>query len=117
MIKKITGLRTTVTKTALAMKELQNLGYTENGIGGAVSCKLNYVDNEDEVVIEVRDFDVESISIYYYWYTHGGKLIYCSECGKLVLEKTINASTKYCKKCAKERELIYYKKYNEKRKK
>jgi hypothetical protein len=110
-----TGLRTTVTKTALAMKELQNLGYTENGIGGAVSCKLNYVDNEDEVVIEVRDFDVESISVYYYWYTHGGRLIYCQECGKLVL--TDVNRTQYCKKCQKERELLYDKKYNEKRKK
>ena len=91
---------TTVTKTALAMKELQNLGYTENGIGGAVSCKLNYVDNEDEVVIEVEDFDVESISVYYYWYIHGGRLIYCQECGKLVL--TDVNRTQYCKKCAKE---------------
>lgn len=105
MIKKITGLRTTVTKTALTMKELQNLGYTENGIGGAVSCKLNYVDNEDEVVIEVRDFDVESISVYYYWYTHGGRLIYCQECGKLVLSQSKTYPEKYCKKCSKERYL------------
>ena len=106
MIKKITGLRTTVTKTALAMKELQNLGYTENGIGGAVSCKLNYVDNDDEVVIEVRDFDVESISVYYYWYIHGGRLIYCQECGKLVLITSVNdGSTKYCKKCRKQKDV------------
>ena len=106
MIKKITGLRTTVTKTALAMKELQNLGYTENGIGGAVSCKLNYVDNEDEVVIEVEDFDVESISIYYYWYIHGGRLIYCQECGKLVhIVKEKDTSSKYCKQCQKNKEL------------
>ena len=105
MIKKITGLRTTVTKTALAMKELQNLGYTENGIGGAVSCKLNYVDNEDEVVIEVRDFDVESISIYYYWYIHGGRLIYCQECGKLVLSRSVSKPDRYCKKCKKDKEL------------
>ena len=79
--------------------------YGENGIGGAVSCKLNYVDNDDEVVIEVRDFDVESISVYYYWYTHGGRLIYCQECGKLVLSQSIEGRpTSYCKKCAKEKE-------------
>ena len=105
MIKKITGLRTTVTKTALAMKELQNLGYTENGIGGAVSCKLNYVDNEDEVVIEVRDFDIESIGLYYTWYIYGGRLIYCSECGKLVhIENEYDYSTKYCSVCQKQKQ-------------
>ena len=48
----------------------------------------------------------------------GGRLIYCQECGKLVLDTTTKAGrpTNYCKKCAKERETLYYKKYNEKRK-
>ena len=93
---------TTITKTALAINELQNLGYTENGIGGAVSCKLNYVDNEDEVVIEIRDFDIESIGLYYTWYIYGGRLIYCSECGKLVLSQSKTYVEKYCSECARQ---------------
>lgn len=106
MIKKITGLKITITKTALAINELQNLGYTENGIGGAVSCKLNYVDNEDEVVIEIRDFDIESIGLYYTWYICGGRLIYCSECGKLVyITNSKDLRTKYCSSCQNEKQL------------
>ena len=102
MIKKITGLKITITKTALAMKELQNLGYTENGIGGAVSCKLNYVDNDDEVVIEVRDFDVESISLYYKYYLERVQYTHCKECGHIVTAKNKKAlvKIKYCDTCA-----------------
>ena len=44
------------------MKELQSLGYTENGIGGAVSSKVNYVDLDSENVIEIKDFDENNIS-------------------------------------------------------
>ena len=61
-----------------------------------------------------------SISVYYYWYTHGGKLIYCSECGKLVLSQSKTYPEKYCKKCAKEIErektLQRVKKHNERKK-
>ena len=70
-----------------------------------------YVNNEDEVVIEVEDFDVESISIYYYWYIHGGRLVYCQECGKLVLSQSKTYTEKYCKKCAKEKELSSKREY------
>ena len=116
MIKKITGLRTTVTKTALAMKELQNLGYTENGIGGAVSCKLNYVNNEDEVVIEVEDFDVESISLYYKAWKEEKYLIHCKECGKvLILENgKVAVKLKYCDSCRYEKSLEIQRKYDQK---
>lgn len=108
---------TTITKTALAINELQNLGYTENGIGGAVSCKLNYVDNEDEVVIEIRDFDVESIYLYYTWYIYGGKLIYCNECGKLILSYSTTYLPKYCNTCSDLRDIESDRKYNLKRRK
>ena len=101
MIKKITGLNITVTKTALAMKELQDLGYTENGMGGAVVCKLNYADYAGERVIEIRDFSIESIPLYYEWYINGGRLIYCSECGKLVLSQSKTKHELYCKKCSR----------------
>lgn len=116
MIKKLSGLKITVTKTALAINVLQDVGYTENGIGGAVSCKLNYVDNEDEVVIEIRDFDTESISLYYTWYIYGGRLIYCSECGKLVyIDNIKNTTAQYCESCSDKKDLEKYKKYNTKR--
>lgn len=117
MIKKLSGLKITVTKTALAINVLQDVGYTENGIGGAVSCKLNYVDNEDEVVIEIRDFDTESISLYYTWYIYGGRLIYCSECGKLVHVKSeYDYSTKYCEPCARESMYSSQKEYKQRKK-
>ena len=47
-------------------------------------------------------------------YCKGGKLKYCEVCGKLILVKG-NASTKYCDKCKREKELDKYKKYNSKR--
>lgn len=101
MIKKITGLKITITKTALAINELQNLGYTENGIGGAVTSKLNYVDNEDEVVIEVRDFDVDNIGLYYTYYTEKIKYKHCVDCGKII--KIKGNKTKLCEECNEKR--------------
>ena len=104
LIRKISGLKVTIKEFALLMKELQDLGYTSNGIGGAVSCKLNYVDNKKICTIKVQDFDSESIPLYYTRELKGGRIIYCKECGKLVLVQN-QENTKYCKKCAKEKEL------------
>ena len=85
-------------------------------MGGAVVCKLNYADYAGERVIEIRDFSIESIPLYYEWYINGGRLIYCSECGKLVLLTSVNdGSTKYCKKCKREKDLERQEKYNLKR--
>ena len=116
MIKKLSGLKITVTKTALAINVLQDVGYTENGIGGAVSCKLNYVDNEDEVVIEIRDFDVDSVSLYYKAWKEEKYLIHCKECGKaLILENgKVAAKLKYCDSCRYEKSLEIQRKYDQK---
>ena len=50
----------------------------------------------------------------------GGRLIYCQECGKLVLSQSKTYPEKYCKKCAKEIErektLQRVKKHNERKK-
>lgn len=116
MIKKITGLNITITKTALAMKELQDLGYTENGMGGAVVCKLNYVDYGGERVIEIRDFDEDSIHLYYMAWRDGGRLIHCKECGRVVVIHNIqDNSTRYCEQCKHDKELEKYRKYDKKR--
>lgn len=118
MIKKISGLKMTVKDIALQINELQNRGYTMNGNGGAVTAKLGYVDYDSEDEIEILDFTVENIHLYYKVIITGGRLIYCQECGKLVhvVNKQDN-SKKYCKKCSKEKMIESDKKYNTKRKK
>lgn len=116
MIKKITGLNITITKTALAMKQLQDLGYTENGMGGAVVCKLNYADYAGERVIEIRDFDEENLHLYYMAWRDGGRIYHCQECGKLVHEKVVGVGKPniYCKPCSDEKNTQRFIKYNEK---
>ena len=57
------------------------------------------VDNEQkEPGIVVEDFF--DFYLYYEQQVNGGRLIYCSECGKLVLSKSGNI--KYCKRCKDE---------------
>lgn len=102
LIRKISGLKISVKVFAGLMKELQDIGYTINGIGARVSCKLNYVDYDSETAIIIKSFDIDDIHLYYEQQINGGRLIYCSECGKLVLVKNKqDTSKKYCDKCAK----------------
>ena len=77
---------------------------------------LNYIDDEpEEIGIIVEDFD--DFYLYFEQYVKGGRLINCSECGKLVLVTNGNDySKKYCKKCKHEKDKLADKKYNEKRK-
>ena len=106
MIKKISGLKMTVKDIALQINELQNRGYTMNGNGGAVTAKLGYVDYDSEDEIEILDFTVENIHLYYKAIITDGRLIYCKECGKLVLEKSVEGRpTSYCKKCRKQKDV------------
>ena len=52
----------------------------------------------------MEDFD--DFYLYFEQYVKGGRLINCSECGKLVHVTNENDySKKYCKKCGKEKEL------------
>ena len=99
------NLNITITKTALAMKQLQDLGYAENGMGGAVVCKLNYADYADERVIEIRDFDEENLHLYYMAWREEKYLTHCEECGVIVICDNAKAGcqTKYCQPCAKEK--------------
>ena len=103
MIKKITGLNITITKTALAMKQLQDLGYTENGMGGAVVCKLNYADYGGERVIEIRDFDEENLHLYYMAWREEKRIMHCSECGKVVVIEKVFSPAKYCEQCSRDK--------------
>ena len=76
---------------------------------------LYYIDdNPEEIAVVVEDFF--DFYLYYEQYVKGGRLIYCSECGKLVLLTSVNdGSTKYCKKCKREKDLERQEKYNLKR--
>ena len=103
LIKKISGLRLTVKQTALKIKELQDRGYTLNGIGRTVCSKLAYVDYDSEDGLVIEDFTIGNINLYYRSIVEGGRLIYCQECGKLVLVQ--GNKGQYCKKCAKDKYL------------
>ena len=85
----------------LAQFEEDGLIELPNGGKQAQYIYLHYVDDYvAQVAIIVEDFF--DFYLYYEQYVKGGRLIYCSECGKLVLTKTANANTKYCKKCSKQ---------------
>jgi hypothetical protein len=47
----------------------------------------------------------------------GGRLIYCQECGKLVLSQSKTYSEKYCKKCRKQKDVELVIKSREKHRK
>ena len=96
----------------LAQFEEDGLIELPNGGKQAQYIYLHYVDDYvAQVAIIVEDFF--DFYLYYERYVKGGKLIRCSECGKLVLEKNINARTKYCKKCKKQKELEWVKQSKE----
>jgi hypothetical protein len=99
----------------LAKFEEDGLIEMPNGGKQAKYFYLYYIDdNPEEIAVVVEDFF--DFYLYYEQYAKGGRLIYCQECGKLVLvaNKQDN-STRYCKKCKHEKELLADKKYNEKR--
>ena len=61
------------------------------------------------VLIPMLGYRIETLSstlvdfyLYYEQYVKGGRLIRCSECGKLVLSQSKTYQPKYCKKCAKQ---------------
>lgn len=89
-------------------KRFEQDGYVTmaNGGKGALYITLNYVDEEpqDELIVIEDFFD---FYLYFEQYVKGGELIYCQECGKLVLDTTTGAGrpTNYCKKCAKDKKL------------
>ena len=99
----------------LAKFEEDGLIEMPNGGKQAKYFYLYYIDdNPEEIAITVEDFF--DFYLYYEQYVKGGRLIYCSECGKLVLLTSVNdGSTKYCKKCKREKDLERQEKYNLKR--
>ena len=56
-----------------------------------------------------------SIYLYYEQIEKGGRLIYCQECGKLVLSRSTTKTDKYCSKCKKVKDLEKQKRYDDKR--
>ena len=92
-----------VEKRMLMMAKFEEDGYIEMPNGGkqAKYLFLNYIDEEpqDELIVIEDFFD---FYLYFEQYVKGGRLIYCQECGKLVLSQSKTYPEKYCKKCAKE---------------
>lgn len=93
-----------VEKRMQMLAQFERDGYIEMPNGGkqAKYLFLNYIDEEpqDELVVISDFFD---FYLYFEQYVKGGRLIYCQECGKLVLVQ--GNKGQYCKKCAKEQEL------------
>ena len=82
----------------LAKFEEDGLIEMPNGGKQAKYFYLYYIDdNPEEIAVVVEDFF--DFYLYYEQYVKGGRLIRCSECGKLVLSQSNNA--KCCKQCAK----------------
>jgi hypothetical protein len=92
-----------VEKRMQMLSKFEEDGYIEMPNGGkqAKYLFLNYIDEEpqDELVVISDFFD---FYLYFEQYVKGGRLIYCQECGKLVLSQSKTYTEKYCKKCAKE---------------
>lgn len=114
LMKKISGLKVTLKEFTLLMKQLQDLGYTNNGIGGAVNCRLNYVDIDSKVIITVKDFDNNHLHLYYMYYNDNIKYRHCCICNGIITYKQ-HENTKYCSHCREIRNKEDDKKYNLKR--
>lgn len=114
LIRKMTGQNMTTVKCAMLLKELQDLGYTENGIGGAVNCKLNYVDYSSEVTIEIRDFTIENIYLYYIAWRENKRYTHCKVCGNIVTYDS-KCPPHYCSICKKQAMLENQMKYDKKK--
>ena len=93
-----------VEKRMQMMAKFEEDGYIEMPNGGkqAKYLFLNFIDEEpqDELVVITDFFD---FYLYFEQYVKGGRLIYCQECGKLVLVQ--GNKGQYCKKCAKDKYL------------
>ena len=92
-------------------------GYIEMPNGGkqAKYLFLNYIDEEpqDELIVIEDFFD---FYLYFEQYVKGGRLIYCQECGKLVLSKSVSKPDIYCKKCKQDKQLQWVKESKDRRK-
>lgn len=117
LMRKISGLKISVKDFAKLMKELQDLGYTTNGIGAKVACKLNYVDYDSEDIIEIKDFIVEDIHLYYMAWREEKRYNHCKQCGRIFENRGTTKPTIYCIQCEKDvkkkQTLNRVKRYNE----
>lgn len=75
--------------------DLKELGYVSlsNKVDN-LNMKVNYIDSESEIVMELTDF--RELGYEYMLYL-GGKYIRCEKCGRLIRPK---GRKKYCEECA-----------------
>lgn len=85
----------TIVKQCEMIHELKELGCVSlsNKVDN-LNMKINYIDCESDVVIELTDF--RELGYEYMMYT-GGMYIRCEKCGKLIRPK---GRKKYCDECA-----------------
>lgn len=81
------------------LHKLKEFGYIDvSVIVDCANVRVNFVDKENEVVIEITDF--RNFVYEYMNYFHPEKFIRCEECGKLIKAK--NNKMKFCPECARE---------------
>ena len=86
----------------IGMFEKDGLLTQPNGGTQAKYFYLHFIDDEQqEVGVVVEDFF--DFYLYYEQYEKGGRLIYCQECGKLVLDNSKTQPKTLCSKCKKDR--------------
>lgn len=81
---------------------------------GSDSVEVLFVDHEGEPSLTIPIKNIEKFIYYYYDWNGESKTKECAVCGELILVKG-KASTKYCDKCKREKELERHKNYNSKR--
>ena len=85
------------------LQHMEDVGLINLGMGQiAKKIKLNYV-REGEELIKVTEFDCTHV--YYEYLKKGGKLVYCKDCGNLILSNSITKPSTQCKQCRREKQL------------
>lgn len=101
-IKKIANISSKLSINDEVINELSKIKLIEILCRGAILLKyLENIKCGDKVLIEIKDF--ENIGYYFDYYNKVEGVIQCENCNKPI--KQINNKNKYCKECAKEKNI------------